>query len=228
MSVTSKIVLNRLSAWLFLALCVGSGLYALAAVPLEWPPVSWIIEREALFRGGTYGMVEAWVVAWLHLLAVEGAPLALFGVVAAARSARHTPDLGRELADRTARLRRRRLIGGVLVTFATLAFYAALIIEPHALEPVGFLGRLGLILGPFAIYAGPALVLDATLPLCASTVVVESIQDAPEDPERRFINARWNLSPAEVEGVALGSELAIVATPIFETVVSVTRLPANR
>jgi hypothetical protein len=227
-TVASRILLDRVSGLLVMALCIGSGLYALAAVPLEWPPVSWIIEREALLRGGTYGMVEAWAVSWFHLLAVGGAPFAVVGLALATRRARSAPDPGADLRERTATLRRRRFLAGALVTIVTIAFYVAIIFEPEALEPVGFLGRLGLILGPFAIYGGPALALDGVLPLRASTVVVQSIQDAPEDAERRSINARWNLSPAEVEGVALGSELAIVATPIFETVVSVTRLPANR
>jgi hypothetical protein len=227
-SVASKILFDRVSALLVLALCGGSGLYALAAVPLSWPPVSWIIEREALFQGGTYGMVEAWVVSWFHILAVGSAPFAIGGLVLATRAAGTAPVLEPELRARASSLRRRRAVVGTLVTVVTAVFYVALAVEPDALEPVGFLGRLGLIVGPFAAYGGPALALDGLLPLRTSTVVVQTIQEAPEDAERRSVNARWNLSPAEVEGLALGSELAIVATPLFETVVSVTRLSTPR
>jgi hypothetical protein len=225
---TAKILLDRVAGLVFAGVCLGSAVYALVAVPMELPPVSWIIDREALFRGGTYGMVEAWAVSWFHLLAAGLFPLVLFALASTLRSARPVPGLAADVLERASRMRLRRALLGAAIALATAGFYAAIVLEPEVLEPVGFLGRLGLIVGPFAAYGGPALLLDGVLPLRAQVVVVQTLQEAPEDAELRSLNARWSLEPAQAAGLAIGSEASIVSTPVFDSVVAITPLPLAR
>ncbi len=224
----AQIVLDRIVGILLVLVCVGSAVYALVAVPMELPPVSWIIAREALFRGGTYGLVEAWAVTWFHLLAVGLAPFALGALVRSLLREKSAPALSEEVEARGRALRRRRVAWGLGVTALVLGFYAAVVFEPEVLEPVGFLGRIGLVIGPFAAYGGPMLLLDGLLAPTAQVIVVKSLQEAPSDSERRSLNAHWTLEAAQAADLAVGREVSIVATRVFDTVIAITPLTPYR
>lgn len=221
-------MLSRLAGIVFGLVCIGSGVYALVAVPMELPPVSWILEREALFRGGTYGLVEAWAVTWFHLLAAGIAPFALVELGRTLVTKDPRPELTGSAASKARSLRRKRGAWGLLVTALTVAFYALVVIDPEDVAIVGFFGRLGLILGPFAAYGGPMLLLDGVLAPTAQTVTVETVQDDPADVERRSINGRYTLEPAEAEALRVGAQVSIIATRVFGSVISVTRLEPYR
>lgn len=221
-------MLNRISGILFGLACIGSGVYALVAVPLELPPVSWVIERESLLRDGTYGMVEAWAVTWFHLLAAGALPFALVELGRALLTKDPRPTLEGSAAQRARSLGRTRAAWGFLVTALTGTFYALIVFDPEDVAVVGFLGRLGLVLGPFAAYAGPMLLLDGLLAPTAQTVLVESVQDDPADSERRSINGRYTLEPKEADSLRVGGSVSIVATRVFNTVISATKLDPYR
>lgn len=221
-------MLNRIAGVLFGLVCIGSGVYALVAVPMELPPVSWITERESMMRGGTYGLVEAWAVTWFHLLAAGALPFALVEGGRALLTKEPRPELAGSAAERARSLRRRRTAWGLFVTALTGTFYALIVLDPEDVAIVGFLGRLGLVLGPFAAYAGPMLLLDGLLAPTATIVTVESVQDDPADSERRSINGRYTLEPKEAESLRVGARVSIVATRVFNTVLSATRLDDYR
>ncbi len=221
-------MLNRISGILLGLACIAAGVYALVAVPLELPPVSWVIEREAILRDGSYGLVEAWAVTWFHLLAVIVLPFAAVELGRALLTKDPRPVLEGSAAEKASSIRRRRAVWGALVTMLTGTFYGLIVLDPEDVAIVGFLGRLGLVLGPFAAYAGPMLLLDAALPPTASTVTVQSVQDDPADNERRSINGRYTLEPKEAESLRVGAQISIVATRIFSTVISATKLDPYR
>jgi hypothetical protein len=207
---------------------IGSGVYALVAVLAGLPPADFLCELEALFAfQGAYNLVEAWAVTWFHLLAVLAAPLALGTLVQNLRSGEPRPALEGSVATRFRALRRRRLGWGAGLTAVTVAFYVALA-APELLEPISFLARLALVLGPFTVFAGPTLLLDALLAPTARIVVVHQLVEAPEGGERKSLNGLYTLDADEAARVRVGAEVSVLSTRILSSVLSATPLDPYR
>lgn len=222
-------MLDRILGVTFGLGAIGSGIYALVAVIAGLPPADWLSGLESLYAfGGSYNLVEAWAVTWFHLLAGLAAPLALGTLVQNLRTHDAEPTLEGSVAARFRALARKRLVWGVAVTAVTVGFYAAVLLAPSALAPLSFLARLALVLGPFALFAGPTLVLDAVLAPTARTVVVHHLGDAPEGGERKSLNGLYTLEADEAARMRVGAEVSVVSTRIFSTVLSATPLDPYR
>lgn len=201
--------------------------YSLVAVAMDLPPGSWVIDLEVRYSfDGRYGMVEAWAVTWFHLLALLVLPLAL--VALAGLRADVTPALEGRAAQARAALRRRRAPIGLAVSVVTVAFYACLALAPQALEPIGFVARLALVIAPFACFLGPASVLDALLAPAQVRVKVLSLDEVPGQPTYRHINGRYAIATSELGSLRAGSEVSMITTRVFGTVVSVIALDPYR
>lgn len=222
-------VLSRLAGPLFALAILGATVYALVAVILELPPASWIIEREVRFSfDGRYGMVEAWAVTWFHLLLALFAPFALGSLVMELASRRDLPTLEAHVRDRRRALARTRLPIGVGVGAVLVLFYALLIVAPEWIEPFGFLGRLGLVLGPLGLVASPVLILDSVLSPVLHRVTIVRIDPVEHEPTRRRLNGLHVVDATVAESLRVGSEVSIVATPMISSVLSVETLDPYR
>ena len=220
---------DKLFGAAFLLAVIGSAVYALVAVMSGLWPADWIAWREASYAfGGQYNLVEAWAVLWFHLLAAMAAPFMVVAAVATLRRRDPTPTLQAAIAERSRALSRRRLAWGLVVTALTAGFYAALVVDPQLLEPISFLARLGLVLGPFAAFVGPALILDGLLAPTAQRMVVHTLTDDASGGPTKLLDGLYRVSADEAAGLRVGSEVSLVATRIFSTVLSVTPLDPYR
>jgi len=208
---------------------IGSGVYALVAVLSGLPPADWVCALEARYAfGGSYRVIEAWAVTWFHLLAALAAPLALATLVSNLRTRDPRPDLEGTAAARFRSLSRKRLVWGAAIALATISFYLTMWLAPSTLAPVSFLARVALVLGPFATFVGPALLLDALLRPSARRVVVHQLAEQPGDGERRSLNGVYSLEAREAASLRVGTEVSVLSTRIFATVLTVTVLDPYR
>lgn len=227
---SAAMVANVLGVLLGLSL-VGSGVYALVAVMLEWPPADRVIELLVLYGfGGGVNLIEAWAVTWFHLLVLQILPVALGALVVNLRTRDAKPALEGSAAARFRALCRKRLAWGLVVSATTLALYVGLALAPSALAPIAFVVRLALVLAPFAVLLGPSLVLDALLAPTVRVVAIGSISDAPaiDGRERRSLNGVYTVELEEASSLHVGSQVSILSTRIFATVLSATPLDPYR
>ncbi len=226
---TPPSLMSRLAGPLFALTILAATVYALVAVLLDLPPGSWIIEREVRYSfDGRYGMVEAWAVTWFHLLLILLAPFGAAAFVASLTTARPYATLDPVAAERRRTLTRTRLIAGVLVSATAIAFYACLVSAPEALEPIGILARLGLVLGPGALVAGPTLLLDAVLAPVVAHVKVVRIDPVEHEPTKRRLNGIHVIDARFAESLHPGSEVSMIVTRTLGSVLSIAALDPYR
>ncbi|MBN8611923.1 MAG: hypothetical protein J0L92_15115 [Deltaproteobacteria bacterium] len=221
---TEASFLSKIGGVLFAIVVLGLTVYALVAVMFDWAPASWVIDLEVRASfDGRYGMVEAWAVTWFHLLAVATLPLVPPALVSLREDTIAALDVRAEARWRG--MRRTRLPAGALLVIAVVSFYACAALAPEVLATLGILTRLALVLAPFALFLGPALVLDAVLAPKQLRVTVARID--PYAGEHQ-INGLHSITTSELTTIRVGSEISIVVTRALGSVLSITPLDPYR
>jgi hypothetical protein len=171
-------------------------------------------------------MVEAWAVTWFHLLAIATLPLVPPALVSLREDAVAALDPRAEARWRG--MRRTRLPAGVLLMAAVVSFYVCAAIAPEVVASVGILTRLALVLAPFGVFLGPALVLDAVLAPKQVRVKVVRIDPYAGQPGQHQINGIHPITTSELGTIHVGSEISIVTTRTLGSVLSITPLDPYR
>jgi hypothetical protein len=161
-----KSVLSTLFGILVLGGLVGSVVYAGYAQYAEPPlqPALEVIELQAYWSGGTYGVKLTFLTTWLILLLGGFAvPALVFATLHGAFRPR--PSLPTWPALRGATRNQRTLLGWALgMTLFAAGFGYCAFLDPARLLPLGGLAGLLLPFGAMTAVAGPFLLLDLALP----------------------------------------------------------------
>ena len=219
--------LSKIGGVLFAVVVLGLTVYALVAVMFDWPPASWVIDLEVRASfDGRYGMVEAWAVTWFHLLAVAALPLALPALVSLREDTVAALDPRAEARWRG--MRRTRLPAGASLVIAVVSFYGCAALAPAWLEAVGILTRFALVIAPFGLFFGPALVLDALLAPKHLRMKVLRIDPVAGLPGEHRLNGLYTIAASELAAIRVGSEISVVVTRTLGSVLSITPLDPYR
>ena len=176
-----------LAVLLFLGTVVFPVVAQMTEPPLE--PARTFMLWQSLWNDGYYGAKYNFAVTWISILIALFGPVALVGVsveaVKAARAQPTMPQGWRALAwphmDRPARLRL-----GLGLTGIALLFGGVCLVDPTLLTPVGFLAQIALLLWPFTVIAGPALVLDELLPERVVIGPIEALEHDTSGPSGTY------------------------------------------
>ena len=175
--------LSVLPGVLFILVIVGTLVFAIAAQMTDPPlePAFTLMYWQAVWDDGLYGQKYTFAVTWFVTLCASFGPLGLIAMsVGAWRSAWTRPAMPAWPRLEWKRMRegaRARL--GVALTLVSLLFGGACLLDPAMFTPVGFLAQIALILLPFTLLAGPALLLDVVLPADVIRGPIAALEQVP-------------------------------------------------
>lgn len=176
-------LLSALPGVFVVLLLVGTVVFAIGAQMTDPPlePALTLMRLQAVWGDGRYGPKFTFAVTWfLTLLALFG-PLGLIamclGPLRSTAELRGMPDWPRLEWSRMDEAKRATY--GLTMTVVGLLFAGVCIYEPETLSPVGFLAQILLILCPFMLLAGPALLLDVALPTSVLRGPVTALERLP-------------------------------------------------
>lgn len=175
--------LSVLPGVLAILVIVGTIVFAIVAQMTDPPlePALTFMRWQALWDDGRYGPKYTFAVTWICTLFALFGPLGMIAVaVAALRRARAQPTMPewpRLEWTRMSEGKRARL--GVALTAVGLLFGGLCLGDPEVFTPVGLLARIGLILWPFTLLAGPGLLLDVALPASVLRGPVSALTRTP-------------------------------------------------
>lgn len=190
-SPTTPRPLGTIAAVLLIALFVATIVYPIVAQSSEPPlePAATLMYWQALWNDGYYGTKYNFAVSWFCLLAALFGPLIVgdlaLGAWRHARAAAPLPATsGWHSVVVTASGRGAMVRAGLVVLVLSLGFGAICFTVPELLSPVGILAQIVLIVWPFALFVGPALLLDAAPP---GVVLgpIEALAHVPAAPNQR-------------------------------------------
>lgn len=227
-------VLSALPGLFAALVLVGTIVFAIAAQMTEPPmePALTLMRWQALWDDGRYGPKYTFAVTWfITLLALFG-PLGLIamslGPLRSTSDQRVMPSWPRLEWTRMLEPTRARL--GVALTVVGLLFGGVCLVDPEVFGPVGFLARIALIIWPFTLLAGPALLLDVTLPapvLRGPVLALDRLPGAtPQQAAQHFMTLgeqRLELPEPLWKQLQVGDTVALRRSGGFERVLELAR-----
>jgi hypothetical protein len=186
-------LLSALPGIFAILVLLGTIVFSIAAQMTDPPlePALTLMRLQAIWGNGTYGPKFTFALTWfITLLALFG-PLGVIAMcLGALRSgdSRVMPTWPRLEWPHMTEPTRASL--GLALTIVALLFACGCLYDPEMFSPVGFLAQILLIFCPFALLAGPALLLDVALPsavLRGPIVALERVPGAsPQQATQHF------------------------------------------
>ena len=219
--------LSVLPGVLAILVIVGTIVFAIVAQMTDPPlePALTFMRWQALWDGDTGAPLR-----------VFGAGIAAPGTVANARVAEdfsrafladHLDLLARLEWTRMSEGKRARL--GVALTAVGLLFGGLCLGDPEVFTPVGLLARIGLILWPFTLLAGPGLLLDVALPASVLRGPVSALTRTPRatsadvQPLVTIAELRVELPEPLWQQLKVGDVVALRRSGAFERALDLAR-----
>lgn len=208
---------------------VGSFVHAIVAQMFDppLPPSGALMRWQALWNGGFYGTKYNFAVTWFCTLAALFGPVMLISMASGARRLERAPaPTGpgwRAIA--VPHMRRGALVRLGLVLLAIgLGFGAICLWDPELVAPVGFLAQILLIVWPFILVAGPAVLLDA-LPPGTVNGPIEALEHVPGAQGQRGVfhvrvgGRSFALAEPAWRSLGVGDRVYVAFSPAFDRVV---------
>ena len=189
-------------------------------------PTMSIIEWQATWGDGTYGIKGTILAVWLHIMLALGALYtavwAPYDFVTRVRQAQPMPE-GAEWQSLPVHGLRYAIVG-TLVGFApTAAFYSALLLDPESLSFLGQAALLAFVLGPLIAFWGAVSALNLVLPRRVVLGVVDKLRvdtDAKGNAVgyvAEIAKRHVRLSQRVWQQLRVGDQVALRLTALFDS-----------
>lgn len=216
---------------------VGTFVFAIVAQMFDppLPPSGALMYWQALWNGGYYGAKYNFAVTWFCTLAALCGPVMLIGLATEMRKIGRAPaptEPGWH-AIAVAHMGRGAMVRLGLVSLAIgLGFGAICLWDPELVAPVGFIAQIVLIVWPFTLVAGPAVLLDALAPGAVSGPI-EALEHIPGAQGQRGVfrvrvgGRSFDLAEPAWRSLGAGDRVFVAFSPAFDRVVDLRVKPAG-
>ncbi len=202
------------------------GIYAVLGSPSE--PALTLIELQARWSGGTYGLKVTILLTWMVLLLAALAPFVfVFAIKSALRRGEAEPNWLRVGEAKTS--------GKLALLFAAMCSLGALtayvvFVDPDLFTPIGDLGTLILAFGIVSLFVGPLALFDALLPsrwvsgpIASAKQSVDSKGQPSGNYEIELGGTKFTIDEEHATLLSPGQSVALRVTRVLERVLEIRK-----
>jgi hypothetical protein len=202
------------------------GIYAVLGTPTE--PARTLIELQARWSGGTYGLKVTMLLTWMVLLLALLAPFVfVYAVKSALRRGEAEPNWLR-VGEVKARGKHALLFLAFCLLGALTAY--VVFVDPDLFTPIGELGTLVLTLGIVSLFVGPLALFDTLLPsrwvsgpIASAKQSVDSKGQPSGGYEIELAGTKFTIDEEHASLLSPGQSVALRVTRVLERVLEIRK-----
>ncbi|HSC88351.1 MAG TPA: hypothetical protein VLC09_13810 [Polyangiaceae bacterium] len=213
-----------------LAAIGGSAAWCIyATIRQDLEPARTLIDLQALWSDGTFGVKTTILLSWLVLLFCAMAPIVMaYSIVHCFQRGEPEPNWLR--VGNVETRGKRRLLSLAACAFGALNFYVAFY-DPGLFSPIAPIAILVLLLGIVSFFLGPFLLLDSLVPgrwISGKVRTCERPVDSDGKPQKKFViqladEAKYYLDESRGSTLAVGQRIALRISRVLDNVIEVRR-----